>query len=218
MSAECNFSLCIVIHILLLISVLSSVLFKASMYVENPEGLGYKNVGKTQNNKKDAAVFVGLLLVMEGGGTLIDIMTTPGGALRPDDWYEKLNKPLCHPPDWVFGPVWSILYFMIALSAFKVYRKIGFSLTLPWMVFLVQITLNFTWPLIFFIGRQLGGFIDILIMLVFIILNISVFLPIEYSAGLLLLPYLVWITFTSYLNYALWTLNPDTSSLPSIES
>jgi len=182
---------------------------------KDPVELGYKNVGKkTRMEKKDCLVFAGFLILMEGVGALMGMMTAPGGAMRPDDdWFDNLVKPSWNPPNWVFGPVWTLLYFMIALSAFKVYRKIGFSQALPWMVFFIQITLNFAWPLIFFVGHQLlGGLIDILLMLVFIILNISVFIPVEKSAGLLLLPYLAWVTFATYLNYTLWRLNPDAST------
>ncbi|XP_063685424.1 tryptophan-rich protein TspO-like [Bolinopsis microptera] len=182
---------------------------------KDPVELGYKNVGKkTAMDKRDFVVFAGFLILMEGVGALMGMMTAPGGAMRPDDdWFDNLVKPSWNPPNWVFGPVWTLLYFMIALSAFKVYRKIGFSQALPWMVFFIQITLNFAWPLIFFVGHQLlGGLIDILLMLVFIILNISVFIPVEKSAGLLLLPYLAWVTFATYLNYTLWRLNPDAST------
>jgi len=178
---------------------------------KNPVELRYKNVGKPRHTKKDVVMFVGFLLLVEGGGALMGILSQPNGVQRPDDdWFDNLVKPWWNPPNWLFGPVWSTLYFMIAVSAFIVYRKIGFHQALPWMVFFVQITLNFAWPLIFFVGHQLlGGFIDIILMLVAIIFNIAVFFPIERSAGLLLLPYAAWVTFASYLNFTLWRLNPD---------
>ncbi len=125
-------------------------------------------------------------------------------------WYNYLNKPVWNPPSWVFAPVWTILYIMMGISLFIIWNK-GLSIkgTKKALVFFgVQLILNIAWSLIFFGAMNpFWALIEILALGLFIILTILKFYKISQPAALLLLPYLVWVTFAAYLNYTIWSLN-----------
>lgn len=123
-----------------------------------------------------------------------------------DGWYETLVKPAFNPPSWVFGPVWTVLYVIIGLSLYFVWmQKPKLNV---YFVFAVQLVLNFLWSLLFF-GRHtiFGAFVDIILLWLAILLNIIVFYRVSKLAGLLLAPYLLWVSFAAVLNYAFLTLN-----------
>lgn len=125
------------------------------------------------------------------------------------NWFESLNKPFLNPPDWLFAPVWIILYIMMAGSLFLF---IGDGMKkekyLPLTFFLIQLALNLAWSPIFF-GMQniLGGFIIIVFMYIFLLLTIITFFKYSKVASLLLVPYLLWLSFAAYLNFAFLVLN-----------
>jgi benzodiazapine receptor len=125
-------------------------------------------------------------------------------------WYATLVKPVWAPPNWVFGPVWTTLYILMGIALFLVWHeglerhdvKIAIS------VFGVQLFLNILWSVIFF-GFQsiLGGLIVIIILWVAILVNIILFFRIFKESGILLLPYIIWVSIALYLNYVLYILN-----------
>jgi translocator protein len=124
-------------------------------------------------------------------------------------WYAALAKPPLTPPNHVFPVVWTVLYALMAVSAWIVWktrpspcRRRGLRL------FLVQLALNFLWTWIFFGAHQmLTAFVDLVALWVAILLTIHTFRKMSTTAAWLLAPYLAWVTFAGYLNFALWRLN-----------
>ncbi len=127
----------------------------------------------------------------------------------PGDWYRALIKPALTPPDFIFAPVWTLLYILMALAAWLVWRRGGFkSNRLALSLYGAQLVLNALWSWIFFGQHQIGfALIDILILLVFIILTAMKFRTINRHAAILIVPYILWVTFATYLNFELWRLN-----------
>jgi tryptophan-rich sensory protein len=126
-------------------------------------------------------------------------------------WYADLAKPEFSPPNWVFGPVWITLYTMMGISAYLIYKK-GFekkNVKLALSFFGGQLILNALWSILFF-GFQspLAALICIIALLTMIILTIVLFWRVSKSAALLLVPYMLWVSFASVLNYFIWAFNP----------
>lgn len=126
-------------------------------------------------------------------------------------WYASLAKPAWAPPNWVFGPVWTTLYILMGIALFLVWRK-GLErqdVKVAISIFGVQLVLNVLWSIIFF-GFQsiLGGLIEIVFLWIAILATIIVFYRISKAAGILLIPYIIWVTIALYLNYTLYLLNP----------
>ena len=137
------------------------------------------------------------------GSVITTAQTSPGG------WFETLDKPFFNPPSWLFGPVWTILYFLIAISGWFVWRQKGFSgARVAMLLYFGQLALNFLWTAIFF-GLQAPGLalVEILILWGAILLTALAFRPLSWLAAVLLLPYLAWVTFAAILNAAIWWLN-----------
>lgn len=124
-------------------------------------------------------------------------------------WYTTLAKPSYNPPDWIFGPVWTTLFALMAISAWLVWRPAGFrGARLPLTIFFVQLVLNVLWSFLFF-GRHNPGaaFVDIAVLWLMIALMIGLFWWHHRLAGLFQVPYLAWVSFASLLNYEIWRLN-----------
>ena len=124
-------------------------------------------------------------------------------------WYASLAKPSWNPPDWIFGPVWSALYLMMALGAWLVWRRGGLALaSIPISLFIVQLGLNVAWSILFF-GLHMPGlaFGEIVVLWFAILATLIAFWRSTPMAGYLLLPYLVWVAFAAVLNFELWQLN-----------
>jgi tryptophan-rich sensory protein len=132
-----------------------------------------------------------------------------GSRFPVDEWYAALSKPPWNPPNWLFGPVWSVLYLLMAISVWLVWRKEGISgAILPLSVFLLQLILNAAWSWLFFgLHEPSWALIEILGLWLTILVNIILFWRISSISGILLLPYLAWVTFAAFLNYTLWRLN-----------
>lgn len=131
-----------------------------------------------------------------------------GPAVRT--WYQEIRKPGFTPPDWLFGPVWTALYAMMAVAAWLVWRKAGApARTAGLALFGVQLALNAAWSPIFFGLRSFGGaFVDIVALWLAIAASVVAFWRTSVASGVLLLPYLAWVSFAAVLNLAIWRLNP----------
>lgn len=127
-----------------------------------------------------------------------------------EGWYATVNKPSFNPPNWIFGPVWTLLYIMMGVAAGLVW-KAGWErkeVRIALGIFVVQLLLNGLWSLIFFAWHSpMWALVEILVLLVFIILTIVRFKPINSTAAYLLLPYLAWVSFATVLTAAIWYLN-----------
>jgi benzodiazapine receptor len=124
-------------------------------------------------------------------------------------WYKTLKKPFFSPPNWIFSPVWISLFILMGISLFMVWRRQGHpQVKTASIFFFVQLILNILWSVGFFgLRSPLLGFIEIILLWIAILLTIQNFLKVSKMAGLLLLPYLVWISFAVLLNFSLWVLN-----------
>jgi tryptophan-rich sensory protein len=132
-----------------------------------------------------------------------------GAYFNPGEWYATLNKPSWNPPGWVFGPVWTTLYAMMAVSAWLVWKKGGFAQQrLPLTVFLVQLVLNALWSPLFF-GLKMPGvaLVEIVALWLAIAGTIGLFWRVDRVAAGLLVPYLAWVSFATVLNGTLWWMN-----------
>lgn len=124
------------------------------------------------------------------------------------DWYPQLRKPAGTPPSWIFGPVWTSLYILMALSAWLVWREFGLGARPALLIFFAQLALNAAWSGIFFGLHMLEiAFLQIVILWFAIAFTIFVFYLLVPLAALLLLPYLLWVTYAAYLNWGIWRLN-----------
>lgn len=133
-----------------------------------------------------------------------------GSRSMPGEWYTSLVKPTWNPPSWIFGPVWSVLYILMGVAAWLVWRRAGFSGAGPALVlFLAQLVLNALWSYLFF-GRQRPdlAFFDIVALWSTIVLVTVLFWRVHRGAGMMMVPYVAWVSFASFLNLILWRLNP----------
>jgi tryptophan-rich sensory protein len=123
-------------------------------------------------------------------------------------WYADLAKPAWTPPDWIFGPVWTLLYSMMAIAAWLVWRRTGLAgAKLPLGLFAVQLVLNTLWSILFFGLRSPGGaMIEIVLLWAAILATLIAFWRRSRLAGGLLVPYLAWVSFAAVLNAAIWWL------------
>jgi translocator protein len=125
-------------------------------------------------------------------------------------WYPLLKKPFFNPPNWIFGPVWIMLYALMGVSAYLIWSK-GFrnkGVKLALSFFSLQLFLNVIWSVIFFGLRSLFyGLIDIAALWIVLLVTIIQFYKISKKAALLMLPYLAWVTFAMILNFYIWRLN-----------
>ena len=146
---------------------------------------------------------ISLLLVL----ILVAAAAAFGGLFQPGDWYQALDKPAGNPPDWVFGPVWTVLYLTMAVAAWRVWRARGEWGVELWL-WMAQLTSNALWSYLFF-GLQRPGLalVDILLLLALIIWTAARFGRVDRIAGWLLVPYAAWVTFATYLNAGVWILN-----------
>lgn len=142
-----------------------------------------------------------LALCLSASATAVFVST--GG------WYAGLQKPSWNPPAWIFGPVWTLLYLMMAVAAWLVWRDGGWrAQRLPLGLFLLQWLLNALWtPLFFGVHRPGFAFGEILLLWVVLAATLGAFWRVRRLAGAMLLPYLGWVSFAAALNFAIWRLN-----------
>ncbi|PMR60142.1 tryptophan-rich sensory protein [Verrucosispora sp. ts21] len=120
--------------------------------------------------------------------------------------YASLDQPGWAPPPWLFGPVWTVLYAMIAVAGWLVWRRVGFGPAL--IAWVVQLVLNAAWTPLFFGAGQYGlAFVEIVVLWLAIGVTVLLFRRVSTLATGLLLPYWAWVTFAAALNYSIWQLN-----------
>ena len=127
-----------------------------------------------------------------------------------NDWYVTLNKPSFNPPNWIFAPVWTLLYAMMGVAAALVWHEGWEKKTVKnaLLFFGIQLFLNAMWSLLFFAWRQPAfALVEIIILWSVLLVCILKFKAIKPLAAYLLIPYLLWVTFASFLNGAIWWLN-----------
>jgi benzodiazapine receptor len=149
------------------------------------------------NHRLALALF---LLLVVGGGLAIGYLTVPGG------WYGGLVKPSFNPPNWVFGPVWTVLYVLIALAGWRVWRKDsgGWPMRLWW----AQLALNFLWTPVFFGAHRVSlALVVVLVLLCIILAFIVASWRRDRASAWLFAPYAAWVAFASVLNGAILVLN-----------
>jgi benzodiazapine receptor len=141
--------------------------------------------------------------------TLTFCASATAAFVKTDGWYAQIAKPTWNPPSWVFGPVWTALYMMMAMAAWLIWRRGGWKVQRgPLTLYLVQLALNALWtPLFFGLHRPDLAFFEIVILAVAIYTTVIVFWNVKRSAGLLLVPYALWTTFAAVLNFTIWRLN-----------
>ena len=132
-----------------------------------------------------------------------------GARFMPDDWFRKLKKPSWNPPNRIFALVWTVLYLLMAASAWLVWQRHGFgAAALPLAFFILQLILNAAWSWSFFGRHAIGAALADIIVLWFVILaTLLSFWMLEPLAGVFLLPYIAWVSFATFLNWTIWRLN-----------
>lgn len=125
-------------------------------------------------------------------------------------WYPTLNRPSFNPPNWLFAPVWTSLYILIGIAAYLVWVKRDKIEHFPRTVaiYFIQLILNLGWSFIFFYLHEIGfALAEILFLLIMIIVNATLFYKIDKWAGLIFIPYILWVSFASFLTYNIFILN-----------
>jgi tryptophan-rich sensory protein len=154
-------------------------------------------------NLSKLAICVGAVLAASAIGSFATVRAIP-------TWYKGLAKPSFNPPAWLFGPAWTVLYLLMAVAAWLVWKQ-GFGaagVKLALAVFLVQLILNALWSVFFFGFRSpLAGMVDIAALWLAILATVILFFRVSTPAGILLLPYIAWVTFAALLNAAILRLN-----------
>ena len=139
------------------------------------------------------------------------VMAVGGAITAPaiGEWYDGLNRPPWTPPNWVFAPVWALLYAMMAVAAWLVWRRRrSMPVGLPIAVWALQLALNLGWSVAFFgLRNPMLGLIDIAVLLLAILASFALFWPTSRLAWWLLAPYILWVGYAAALNYAIWRLN-----------
>lgn len=144
------------------------------------------------------------ILITQGAGFVGSIFTTPSIPT----WYQGLNKPSFTPPNYIFAPVWTMLYLFMGISLYMILVLKEKNKAPALRLFFIQLFLNSLWSIVFFGLRDpFSGLIVIVALWIVVLLTIIKFYKLNKNAGLLLIPYLIWISFASLLNYYIYLLN-----------
>lgn len=138
-------------------------------------------------------------------GLIGSLFTSP--AVK--SWYTQINRPSWNPPAWLFAPVWTTLFILMGIAFYLIWsKKEGIQKKMAQKIYGVQLVLNILWSVFFFgMGDFWLAFGEILVLWVFILLTIVKFWKIDKNAGYLLVPYLLWVSFASFLNFTIASLN-----------
>lgn len=145
------------------------------------------------------------IIVPLGLGSIAGIFT----AQSVPEWYATLNRPSFNPPNWIFGPVWTMLYVLMGISLFMIWKQdMSKERNLAILVFMLQLLLNFGWSFIFFYFNMIGlALIDIILLWIFIVIMLVFFYKIKPIAAYINIPYLLWVSFATVLNGSYYILN-----------
>ena len=140
-----------------------------------------------------------------GTGAIAGIFT----ASAVPEWYAALNRPSFSPPNWLFGPVWTILYILLGISLFLIWNlDASKARNMAILFFIIQLALNFCWSFIFFYSKMIGfALVEIVVLWIMIIIMLILFYRIKPMAAYINIPYILWVTFASILNAAYYFLN-----------
>ena len=157
---------------------------------------------KRWNSLAVLILFMVICLGIAGAGS----MFTSGSV---GNWYPMIQKPSWTPPSWLFGPVWTVLYLMMATAAWLVWRRRKLdNVRGAFGLFVFQLALNAAWsPLFFGLQNPLAGLFDIILLWAAILVTLLSFWKISPLAGALLVPYWLWVSFATALNFAIWNMN-----------
>ncbi len=140
------------------------------------------------------------LVVVIGGGLAIGLVT------RPDGWYAELAKPPFNPPNWIFGPVWTILYVLIAVAGWRTFRRDAGGTAMK--LWAAQLALNFLWSPVFFAAHMVGAALAVVGLLFAAIVGfIAATWTVDRPAAWMFVPYAAWVAFATLLNASIWVLN-----------
>lgn len=154
----------------------------------------------------DIIALVVAIVASQLAGAIGSMATAP--AVR--EWYPTLTKPSFNPPSWVFGPVWITLYTLMGIAAWLVWRA-GWGRPIvraALIAFIVQLALNALWSWVFFGFHELfWAFVEIIALWIAIVVTTALFFRVSTWAGVLMIPYILWVSFAAVLNYSIWRLN-----------
>jgi len=159
---------------------------------------------------KGILVLIGLIVISQLVGIFSEMLSSSVSSSSFKTTYTELNQPSFSPPSWIFGPVWTILYTLMGISAYIVYKK-GIEnpdVKVSMVLFFLQLVLNFLWSTIFFgLSNPMLAFIEIVILWGFIMAMIISFKKVSRAAAYLQLPYILWVSFAAILNFTIWVIN-----------
>ena len=159
-----------------------------------------RSVAEPQHRRRVLLSLALFIAVVLGGGTLIGLMTLPG------EWYAGLARPSFNPPNWIFAPVWTLLYILIAVAGWRTWQVAPRSGAM--VIWFIQLMLNFIWSPVFFGAHRIGAAVVIITaLLAMIIAFIAMRWRRDRIAALLFAPYAAWVAFATLLNGAIWVLN-----------
>jgi len=163
-------------------------------------GICYEDMELHEKNK-----WSGLILWL----LAVAAVSTFGSLFMPGEWYRALAKPSLTPPSWVFGPVWTVLYILMAIAAWLVWLRFGFrGARIALALFITQLVMNGLWSWLFFGLHWMGiATLEIVLLLVTIVATIVAFFKLRPMAAYLLLPYVLWVGYASLLTFLLWRMN-----------
>jgi tryptophan-rich sensory protein len=151
----------------------------------------------------DKTALLVFVLIAQAAGAAASLVTVPAVA----SWFPILIKPGFQPPDWLFAPVWVVLYLLMAVAAWRVWRLRGLR-NAPLVLYAIQLALNFAWSFIFFGAHRIGlALIEIATLFVFVVATAIAFWRNDRWAGAMMLPYIAWAGFAVALNAAIFRLN-----------
>jgi translocator protein len=164
--------------------------------------------GDSQNKPSTKASLVGLVVWL--GLCFAAAGCGAAASIHAASFYQEMVRPTWAPPGWLFGPVWSLLYALMGIAAWMVWRVGGFrAARVALVLFVMQLLVNAGWSWLFFAWHSgLWSMVDIVVLDVFVIATIVHFWRVQRGAALLLMPYLLWIAFATVLNWAMWQANP----------
>lgn len=141
---------------------------------------------------------------------VLSIATASSGAFfRPGPWYDTINRPSWNPPRWLFRPAWTVMYTLMAVAGWLTWEAAGTGeAALPLGLFVAQLVANALWSALFFgLKRMDLALAEVLVFWALILATLLAMRPVSPEAATLMIPYLLWVTFASYLTFTLWRLN-----------